>query len=371
MGALRVVVAGWVLSLALIMSGCSGREDAVPDPPEGTPEPAAEPEPVVAEAAAAEPVAVIADLHVDTITAMMTGNVPWTDESLEAPLPALREAGVNVVVQAAWIPRGDPDPRGTALGKLRRIRSMVQASGGAAAIVTGPGQLERVVAEGRIAVILSLEGGTALTDGEATLRELREIGLSMVGLTWSESSQYADSSATPRRGAAGGLTDAGRELVVTCNSMGLILDVSHMSDRATAETVALSTAPVVASHSNVRALCDVPRNLNDELLTTISERGGLVGAMFHGPYVVPGRRATRADVVAQILGLVDRIGADHVALGSDWDGIIKAPEGLAGPRDLGALRTDLQAAGLSQEQVDDVFGRSFVRLWKDVARATD
>jgi len=311
----------------------------------------------------------IVDLHVDTITAMVDKGVPWTSPALEASLPALQAGGVNVVVQAAWIERGVEDPRGMALGKLRRIRAMVEQSHGAAAIVTGPAQLERVVGEGRIAVILSVEGGTALTDGEATLQELYDLGVRMFGLTWSESSAFADSSAEPRAGDAGGLTPAGEAMVRRCNDLGILVDVSHMSDRATADVLAVSRTPVLASHSNAQAVRDVPRNLNDELLAAITSRGGLVGAMFHGPFVSGAEEVTRADAVAMIGALVKRVGAQHVGLGTDFDGIISAPAGLASARDLPALREDLLASGLSPEQVGDVLGRSFVRFWKAVEAA--
>lgn len=351
-----------MLLAALLVLACSSPEQA-PGPtvaPTATPAPEPTPAPLPP---------LRADLHVDTITEMMERNIPWTHGSLEAGLDDLQAAGVNVIVEAVWIPRADPDPRGTAVGKLRRLRSAVQSSRGAAAIVTGPDQLERVVREGRIAVVLALEGGTALVDGEATLRELRELGLSMVGLTWTEASAWADSSAEPRQGDAGGLTEGGRVLVQTCNDLGLMLDVSHMSDRATTETVGLSRAPVLASHSNVRALCDVPRNLDDDLLRRIADGGGLVGAMFHGPFVSCSGPAERADVVAQILGLVERIGAEHVGLGSDYDGKIRVPEGLRTARDFPTLEADLLAAGLSAEQTRLVMGDSFARYWRRVWEA--
>jgi len=306
---------------------------------------------------------VVADLHLDTVTAMASNNVSWEHPSLEAPLPELLAAGVNVAVQAAWIPRGVKDPHGVALGKIRRIRNMVQQSRGKAALVTGPVQLEQVLRDGRLAVVIVLEGGTALVDGVATLDEFRALGLSMVGLTWSESSQYADSSAAPRA-KGGGLTPAGRELVRACNDRGMLLDVSHMSDKATADTVAASRAPVLASHSNSHALCPVPRNLNDDLLQAIARRGGLIGAMFHGPYVVKGRRANRADVVGQVMALVERVGAEHVGVGSDWDGLIKSPIGLAGSSDLPALHQDLRAAGLTDRQLRMIAGDNLLRLWR-------
>lgn len=329
----------------------SSSATAAPDPtPEPTP---ALPPPIV-------------DLHVDTITQIIDQQLTWDSSKLEASLPSLAVGGVNVVVQAAWIPRGADDPRGVALRKINGILNMVRRSRGKAAVVRGTGQLEAVLRSGRTAVVIALEGGTALTDDAATLKELQELGLSMVGLTWTESSPFADSSAEPRD--PGGLTDRGRRMVALCNDLGLMLDVSHMSDAATAETVALSRAPVVASHSNARALADVPRNLSDELLTAIAAKGGLVGAMFHGPFVVKGKRATRADVVRQVQGLVERIGAEHVGLGSDWDGIIKAPEDLSRAAQMADLRADLSEV-LTPDQLAQVQGASFLRFWRAVEAA--
>ncbi len=332
-----------------------------PTPPAPTPEPTPDPLDDL-----------LVDLHVDTITAMVENRWAWDDARLESSLPELVDAGVDVVVQAIWIPRAAKDPRGLALDRLQRIRAMVRGSGGRAALVTGPAQLAATVREGRLAVVVALEGGTALTDGAATMHALADLGLSMIGLTWTESSAYADSSAEPRSGDAGGLTAAGRALVAAANDRGLMLDVSHMSDRATADTVAASRAPVLASHSNAFAVAGTARNLRPPLLEAIAAKGGLVGVMFHGPFVVKGVPATRAHVVAQARHLVDTIGADHVGLGSDWDGKIKSPEGLTGAPDLPALVADL-AAELPADDVRRVSGGSFLRFWRAVraARAPD
>lgn len=353
-----------IVSLVLLVAGCPQAE---PTPtPEPTPAPVPTPEPPPPPPPLPDP---IVDLHVDTITQIIDKQLTWDSSQLEASLPSLEAGGVNVVVQAAWIPRGVDNPRGMALRKINGILNMVRRSRGKAALVRGPGQLEAVLRQGRIAVVIALEGGTALTEGEATLRELHELGLAMVGLTWTESSPYADSSAEPRSGDAGGLTVAGEEMVRLCNDLGIMLDVSHMSDAATAQTVALSRAPVLASHSNAKALANVPRNLNAELLTAIAGKGGLVGVMFHGPFVAKGRVATRGDVVDQVKHLVGAIGAEHVGIGSDWDGIIKSPEGLDRAARLADLRTELELAGVTGEDLRMVNGASFLRFWRAVEAA--
>jgi len=357
-----------VLALSLIAAGCLG-SSAEPAPStaanaasEPTPEPTPGPTPDPADD-------LLVDLHVDTITAMVENHWSWEDERLEASLPELVEAGVDVVVEAIWIPRAAKDPRGLALDRVARIRAMVRGSRGRAALVTGPGQLRAAVREGRLAVVVALEGGTALTEGPKTMHELADLGVAMFGLTWTESSAFADSSAEPRAGDAGGLTEAGRAVVAAANDRGLMLDVSHMSDRATADTVAASRAPVLASHSNAFALAGTARNLRPELLAAIAEKGGLVGVMFHGPFVVKGEPATRAHVVAQATHLVQEIGAEHVGLGSDWDGKIQSPPDLAGAPDLPALVADLEA-GLDPSAVRAVSGGSFLRFWDAVRAAS-
>ncbi len=350
------------LFLGLCLTAC-GAADPPPEPPTpavAVPAPTPTPSPLPP---------VVADLHVDTVTAMLSGEVGWDASALEASLPRMQAGGVNVVVEALWIERGVDDPFGRAVQKLKRVRSAVLQSQRQAAIVTSPGQLEAVLREGRLAVVLALEGGTALVEGEPALAELRKLGVSMFGLTWSESSPLADSSAEPR--SPGGLTDAGRAAVAWCNSRGVMIDVSHMSDEATGQTVQASTAPVIASHSNARARCDVPRNLPEPLLQAIAGRGGLVGAMFHGPYVRVDRKASRPDVVSMIRSMVGSIGAAHVGIGSDWDGIIQAPVGLESADDLPALRSDLLAAGLDAEQVAAISGGNFLRFWQAVWAARE
>ena len=150
--------------LALSGLSCGGAAAPAAELPAESPSPEAVAQAVEPAPAPAPLPPLSVDLHVDTVTAMLEREIPWTDPSLEASLPALLESGVDVVVQAAWIPRRDPDPRGTALGKVRRIRNMVRQSQGRAAVVTGPEQLEQVVREGRLAVVIALEGGTALTE---------------------------------------------------------------------------------------------------------------------------------------------------------------------------------------------------------------
>lgn len=344
------------LSLCLLM-GCPAPPAAPVATPAPTPSPSPSPTPV-------PPPPVVADLHVDTVTMMLRNESTWDAPELEASFGKLLEGGVNTVVQGLWIERGVEDPMGRAVQKVKRMRTAMLQSRRRAAIVTTPDQLEIVLKEGRVAVILALEGGTPAQGSIDNLKELRRLGVSMMGLTWSESSPLADSSADVR--SPSGLTALGREAVAWCNDAGVMIDVSHMSDAATRQTVELSRAPVLASHSNARATCDVPRNLPDDLMKAVAGTGGLLGVMFHGPFVVAGRDASRHDVAAMTKAMVDRVGARHVGIGSDWDGIIKSPAGLEDATTLPLLLEDLRGMGIPAEDVAAISGGNFLRLWKEV-----
>lgn len=313
------------------------------------------------------PAGAIADLHVDTITAMEERGLRWSDPSLEAGVPALRAGGVQLVVQAAWIPRDDPSPHATALRKLDGIAAMVAEERPWARIVGTPAEARAHIASGGLAVVLGLEGGTALLDAGPSLDALVARGLRVVGPTWTARSPWADSSA--EAGTPPGLTPAGRTLVERANALGLLIDVSHMSDTATADTLEHSRAPVMASHSNCRAVAAHERNLPDDLIRRIAAGGGLVGAMFHAPFVRPGGGATVADVVRHLDHLRSIGGPGVVGIGSDWDGRIRSVEGLGSARALPSLLQALGAAGWTAENEEAARIGNALRLWERVVAA--
>jgi membrane dipeptidase len=149
------------------------------------------------------------------------------------------------------------------------------------------------------------------------------------------------------------------------------MDVSHVSDAAFADIAAIARkhgAPVVATHSNARALAKVPRNLTDEQLRVIAETGGVTGINFHAQFVNGTNEATLADVVKQTLYMVKVAGIDHVAVGSDFDGGIKTPEGLDDASTFPALAAALRRKGLSYEDVLKIFSLNALRVlgWRPV-----
>jgi membrane dipeptidase len=163
-----------------------------------------------------------------------------------------------------------------------------------------------------------------------------------------------------------GLTAQGRGLVERLLQHKAVVDVSHASDATAREVIAMAEqqhVPVVASHSNVRALADHARNLSDELLLAIARTGGVVGINFHSPFLIrTGGRATLDDVVRHVRYVVDKVGVEHVAIGSDFEGDIKPARDLDDVRGFPKLARALEAAGLSQQDVRKIMGLNALRV---------
>jgi membrane dipeptidase len=212
--------------------------------------------------------------------------------------------------------------------------------------------------DGRTALFYSIEGAWCFQANSHAIDEFYALGVRMIGLTWQGDHDFATSWVDRSRV---GLTPLGRKAVERMNQLGIAVDVSHMSDRAVEDVLAIATAPVIASHSNARALCDVPRNLPDEHIRRIAATGGIVGVTFYPPHLREDGRATIDDVVRHVRHVREVAGIEAVALGSDFDGIEVGPEGLETAGELPNLRRALQAAGFTATEVAAVSGGNFLR----------
>lgn len=188
--------------------------------------------------------------------------------------------------------------------------------------------LKRARNEGKIGALLTLEGVDGLQQDFAVLRVLFQLGVRSVGLTWNHANWAADGVMEPRQG---GLTAKGKKLVKLCNEFGMLLDVSHLTDRAFWELADLSEQPFIASHSNARSVCDHPRNLNDEQIRAIIAMDGRIGITFVPWFVRKSGKAGIADVLRHIDKICELGGERQLMLGSDYDGIDSHVDGLAHP----------------------------------------
>lgn len=306
---------------------------------------------------AASPVVVQADLHLDTPHQLHARQLGLDAEGLEAGLAQLAAGGTNVPVMVLWPPRSaDHWPHVEAV--LDRLERELDARD-ELALVRDPAAARRVVADGGVAVVLALEGAHGLGEGpwEPRLAELHARGLSMLGLTWSMSNRFAGSSGD----GGGGLSEEGRALLARARELGLLVDLSHASRATTLEVCRDSPVPVVASHSGALALQDHPRNLSDEEIRCIAATGGVVGLNLHAPFLGGaadvGRVADHAEHLARVGG------KGLVALGSDFDGMIRTPQGLEDASRLPALWAELGRRGWTEAELVGLRGENFMRAW--------
>ncbi len=206
------------------------------------------------------------------------------------------------------------------------FRLEVEAKG-ALEVVRGTRQLRRCLDRGVLAVVLHIEGAEAIDTGLDALEVLHQAGLRSLGLVWSRPNAFGhgvpfDFPRSPDTGP--GLTPAGKRLVRACNRLGVLVDVSHLNEKGFWDVARISEAPLVATHSGVHALCPSPRNLTNRQLDRIADTGGIVGVNFHVGFLRsdgdPKAPTSLGEIVRHVRYAADRIGVEHVGLGSDFDG---------------------------------------------------
>jgi membrane dipeptidase len=271
-------------------------------------------------------------------------------------------------------------------------------------LATTAGDLERIVKSGKIAAVLALEDGHQIADDLAVLRMYQRMGIRAMTLTHFRNNNWADSSTDKPQHI--GLTEFGKQVVREMNRIGMIVDVSHVSDKTFYDVLAVTTKPVIASHSSCRALAEIPRNLTDNMLKALARNGGVVGINF-GPgflnredakglmssisilsadvpeltgqvldeYSAKGfvkndwshprpAAATLDHVVAHIDHVVKLAGIEHVGIGSDFDGIPDVPKGLEDASKMPALVAALLKHGYSDTDVQKIMGGNSLRVMK-------
>lgn len=307
-----------------------------------------------------EPVFSVVDLHVDLPYQLGFHAKPLREGSDQASLAKLRAGAFQGVVLPLFVPRdvSPIGPRAVDLEQqyLRVLHELMSPEAGFA--LPGCG------ATNRVSTWLSFEGAGPLAQAPESLTAWVARGVRIVGLVHTEHNALASSSGD-KRPITYGLTQAGREIVRRAHGLGVPVDVSHASDRAVGDVLALARETggvVVATHSNARRLADHPRNLTDEQLRGIAATGGVVGLNFHQPFVVRGRPARQDDVVKQALYLVKQAGVDHVAIGADFEGGIRPAQGLEDASKLPGLARALRRAGLSDAALAKLFSQNALRV---------
>lgn len=307
-------------------------------------------------AAEVQTVQMQADLHLDTPTQLFRKKVGLDAAGLEAGIPQLRSGGTNLAVMVLWPPR---DARWEAhVESLLSILEQEDARLDTVTLARSPEDARAIAARGGVAMIYSLEGAHGIdTTGLDGLRALHARGLALLGLTWSFSNRYAGSSGD----AGGGLTEDGRALVAEAQRLGVLIDLSHASQTTTLEVCRASIVPVVASHSDAAAVQPHARNLTDDEIGCIAATGGVIGLNLHSTFL--GSPAGVQKAADHVEHLRDVGGIGVVALGTDFDGLIRPPPDLTTASSLGLLWDELRRRGWSQPELAALRGENFLRAW--------
>jgi membrane dipeptidase len=307
----------------------------------------------------------VVDLHCDTLLHLWEQGERFEASSGAVDLPRLLSSPVGIQVFAVFVEPRYGEDRGlrVALALVERFWQEVEAHGDHLFPILTREDLKRVQA-GRVGGLLLLEGGDVLGDTPDLLTVLFRLGVRGLTLTWNGRNRLGDGALD--QGSRGGLSALGRAVVQRAEALGMLVDVSHAADALFWSVLETTRGPVVASHSDARALTPHPRNVTDDMVAAIARRGGVVGVNFHHEFLAEGGEATVDDVFRHLEHLLAVGGEEAVAFGSDFDGIPKPPRGLEDVRGFSLLLEAMARRGWSDETIERVAGGNARRVLASV-----
>jgi len=360
---------------------------------------------------------IVVDTHDDTTQRLLDPKfdfgVRHTDGSVD--IPRMREGGLSAIFFSIWIPGTVTGPTAVqrALDQIGAVRETVARHPNDLVLCTTADEIRHAKAANKIAVLIGVEGGHMINNSLANLDKFFALGVRYMTLTHTVNTDWADASTD--KAAHNGLTDFGRQVVREMNRLGMMVDISHVADKTFYDVLAVSKAPVIASHSSCRALCSAPRNMTDDMIKALAAKGGVIQINYHIGFLsqqfqdaskahpelgkeieaeskkrcgdneacqlIEADKITR-DMVAQgklprvdwteIIKHIDHAvklaGVDHVGLGSDFDGA-DMPYGMEDVSDIPQITNALLAKGYSPADVRKILGGNTLRLMQDVEAA--
>jgi membrane dipeptidase len=372
------------------------------------------PDPIADRACQIHSSAIVFDTHVDTPQRLLFQHLDLGKRDLEGciDIPRMRQGNVGAIFFALWVPVEVTGPPATnrVLNLLDAVLAHVRRHPDDLILARTASEIRAAHAQGKIAILLGVEGGHAISDSIEVLRDFSARGVRYMTLTHNAATDWADSSnAAPKHN---GLTDFGRQVIQEMNRLGMIVDVSHVSDKTFFDVIETSSAPVIASHSCCRSLCESPRNMTDEMIKVLASRRGVIQIAFHVSFLSreywTARRALDAEISAgekeieekfadnparvliELQKLSDRyiasgklppvswekiidhidhavslVGRDHVGIGSDFDGAYM-PAGMEDASQLPRITEGLLRRGYSEADVRKVLGENTLRVITEV-----
>lgn len=358
--------------------------------------------------------AIAIDMHADTAQRLLDEHVDINEKLNDGHFDAVRakSGGLDAQFFSIWV---EPQLFGgggvravkRADDQIEAVRRLAEKNPETWALAGSAAEVERAASEGKIAALMGLEGGYAIDEKLENVERYYKLGVRYMSPAWSVSTSWAGSSGD-EVGAQRGLNEFGRDVVKEMNRLGMMVDVSHVSDKTFWDIVETSTKPVVATHSACRALADVPRNLTDDMIRALAKTGGVVNVIFYPEHLEPGWSAKKKAVdaaiakevqaasdaepgdaaqkklardkvrqreyaqrlppvgVARVVDHIDHIvklvGVDYVGIGSDFDGVSITTSDLASVADLPNLTKELLRRGYTESDVHKILGGNMLRV---------
>ncbi len=361
---------------------------------------------------------IVVDTHDDTTQRFLDGKfnigTRHTDGSID--IPRMREGGLDAIFFSIWIPSKitGQEAVNRALDQIEAVREQVDAHPKDLVLATNAAEVRAARKRGKIAALMGVEGGHMINSDLEVLRKFASLGVRYMTLTHSGNDEWADSSGDTA--AHNGLTYFGKEVVREMNRLGVIVDISHVSDKTFYDALEVSKAPMIASHSSCRALCDAPRNMTDQMMKELAAKGGIIQINYHVGFLsqefrnaekanpeinkaigeevqkrcgeneacqlLEGDRLTReyveqgklprvdwTKIIEHIDHAVKVAGIDHVGLGSDFDGA-NMPYGMEDASKLPKITDALLKKGYFEGDVKKILGENTLRVMSEVERVS-
>src|SRR5687768_10588689 len=293
-----------------------------------------------------------------------TLDIRMPQPKIHTDIPRLRAGGVGGQFWSVYVPvemKGPAAIRAT-LEQIDIVHRMTRKYPDTFELATTAADIERIFKAGRIASLIGMEGGHSIDNSLAALRMFFAAGARYMTLTHSANVPWADSGTD--KPAAGGLSPFGEEVVREMNRLGMLVDLSHTSPDTMADAIRVSQAPIIFSHSDARALNDHGRNVPDSILKLLPNNGGVVMVTFVPAFLTKDGKATLAHVADHMDHVRKVAGADHVGIGSDFDGITQVPVGLEDVSTYPALTAELLRRGWPENDVRKALGLNVLRVMR-------
>jgi len=307
---------------------------------------------------------IVFDAHCDTILSVIDGERSLGEKSDKGhiDIPRLKSGGVDAQVFAVFVrPDWYHDAVHRTMKGISVFKKQIEQNSNDICLTKSAEDIKKAAASGKIAALISIEGGEALQGDIHMLSIYKELGVSSIVLTWNHRNAIADGAQDLRSG--GGLSDFGVKVIKEMERLGMAVDLAHISPKGFWDALNVVANPIIVSHSLPRKFMDIPRNLDDEQIKAVAAMDGVIGATFYFSSY-GGQQGSIENILDAIDYFVNVAGIDHVGIGSDFDGYDGNVEGIESCEKMMNLTRGLVYRGYSDEDIEKILGGNFLRVYR-------